>query len=53
MLRTIDEIRAELRERRALALADENRDSRLFLRILDELAEHIGKLQGLEIPKQI
>ena len=46
MARSLTEIRDEIAERRKWALADENRDSKMFLRMLDELAEHIEKLSA-------
>lgn len=44
-MRTIEEIRREIAERQQWSLADENRDSALFLRILDELAQYIQKAE--------
>jgi hypothetical protein len=46
MARSITAIRVELQERLKWSLADENRDSRKFATILDELAEHIQQLEN-------
>jgi hypothetical protein len=44
-MRTLDQIRKEIHERQKWSLADQNRDSAMFLQILDELATHIQKLK--------
>jgi cysteinyl-tRNA synthetase len=50
-VRDLSEIRKELQERSRWSLADENRDSMLFGKILLELCDHIHELE--EIAKRL
>jgi hypothetical protein len=45
-MRSLDAIKKELQERAGWSLGDENRDSKLFIKILLELVEYIDLIQS-------